>query len=513
MRAHAALKFALGVALSIALGSGALLGLQKLTRSSLDHAPQGARGNASDQAPDLDEHAFESVVCPRLTPLQRCNVRATDGAGVTEIDVAVDPADPDHWVAVAKAVNDLRTLPQDEEPSQTPPSDYFTAYAVTFDGGQSWTWDYIQNMTPVAQAPIADRAGHAHAAASDPTVAFTGRGNVIVSTLGIEDVGNPVEVRIHLSTDGGRTFQRVSDAFEGDPNATVPADKPWIEVDRDRGRVYLVTAGDPPGNGTDEKEGVYVATSEDEGRNWTDPTLICECDTPHFALAENGSVHLVAMERLQLGNATILYTNSTDGGRTWADPVEVARHDGVHHYAGANTRGFRATNLPVIAVGQDREEGPPPLYVAWGDHPEDNPQPPCPLSGLCLAQTPDWNIYLTKSTDGGSSWPDPVRVNDASTENVTAAVNPMVETGPRGGVHVVWADQRKDPTGLSMEIRHDFSWNGSSFGEDLLVSDVPTVPGPNLHDYLGLEATGEQAYLAWPDRRAGTSDIMTARIR
>lgn len=467
-------------------------------------------------APSLgprDTDAFNELVCPEVGPLQECNVRATDGAQVTEIDVAVDPDDPDHWVAVGKAVNDRRYLPRPDDPTETPPSDFFTAYATTFDGGLTWTWDYLQNITPVAEAPVVDQAGHAHSAASDPTVAFTSQGNVIVTTLGIEGFGNPVEVRAHLSTDGGRTFQRVADAFRGDANATVPADKPWVEVDRDRGRVHVATAGDPPGDGSGEEDGVYFTSSRDEGRTWSDPVKVCGCATPHFAVGPDGSIHLVAMDTLVVGNGTIVYSRSLDGGRTWSEPVPVAAHDGVHQFFGANGRTFRASNIPYIAVGRSVGTGPAPIHVVWGDHPDDGVRPPCTLQGACLVQTPDWNVYLSRSADGGVTWEDPVQVNDGVTTRATAALNPMVETGPLGGVHVAWIDQRRDPTGLTVEVRHDFSWNGSAFGEDLLVSDLPAAPRDRWNDYLGLEATGDQAYLAWPDTRFGTSDIMTARIQ
>jgi hypothetical protein len=102
----------------------------------------------------------------------------------------------------------------------------------------------------------------------------------------------------------------------------------------------------------------------------------------------------------------IYFSKSTDRGRTWSENVEVSDPIGGRHL------------YPCIDI-----DGVDNLYVIWG------------LEGGVD------EVYFTFSTDGGSTWSDPIVVNDHPTAD---AHTPSMVVDSEGNVYVVYTDNRDD---------------------------------------------------------------------
>jgi hypothetical protein len=141
--------------------------------------------------------------------------------------------------------------------------------------------------------------------------------------------------------------------------------------------------------------------------------------------------------------------------------------------------------LPDIAV--NRHPGTPGygnVYVVW----QGTSSPSAPS---------DDTIYLARSTDGGSTWSGPVKVN--KTPNGAAAFLASVHVAADGTVGVTYYDNRNDtpgpglPTDVWIVHSHDA---GTTFGPDAHVAgpfDFTTAPdagGFFLGDYQGLDSVG-----------------------
>ena len=84
----------------------------------------------------------------------------------------------------------------------------------------------------------------------------------------------------------------------------------------------------------------------------------------------------------------------------------------------------------------------------------------------------DTDITVQKSTNGGTVWSAPVRVNDDPAGNVQT--NPWVSVGPGGRVDVIWGDRRHPYPGggkLADIYFASSTDNGATFGANRRVTD------------------------------------------
>ncbi|HEV8361052.1 MAG TPA: sialidase family protein [Candidatus Thermoplasmatota archaeon] len=464
-------------------------------------APPSAPATADTRT---DAAPFTTLVCPFALgsnldrPLEACNVRATAQTGPgNEIDLAMDPTDPLHLVAVAKGYNYSRQL------SGAGTGQVNTPYATTFDGGLTWVEGYIQPMSSVvATLPVLGDLGRTATSESDPIVEFLNSGRVIVNTLRVsgDDRGLPN----YVSDDGGATFgPQVSMAYAGG------TDKQWFANDPKTGNLYLITAF---------SGGLGFTRSTDEGFTWSAMKKICTCDLGGIDVGFDGAVHVIGMEQ-----GGISYTRSLDGGATWSAQKRIATHQG-----GASTpenlRVFRTPNIAQIAASR-ADQG---VYVAWADHPDNAVQQACPdLPLVGCPPIPDTNIFLARSDDGGATWSAPIRVDDDPLSDVTMQFMAQVAVSPNGrDVHVAWMDQRHDPSGLLIEAYYAHSPDGGVTWEpNIKLSDAPFLSALSHHqtlapvhtglfvgDYIGLQASDDRAVIAFPDTRYGRADVFIATV-
>jgi len=111
---------------------------------------------------------------------------------------------------------------------------------------------------------------------------------------------------------------------------------------------------------------------------------------------------------------------SRDGGVTWQGPLPVANSITTPTYQ--NTT-FREGIIDTFAVGNTLVNGNYPLYMSYED-----------------GSSSTTNIFLTTSTDGGSTWSTPILVNDNASP--VDELQPNLNVAPDGTVSVAFYDRR-----------------------------------------------------------------------
>ncbi|HEV8361053.1 MAG TPA: hypothetical protein VGR28_11420 [Candidatus Thermoplasmatota archaeon] len=458
-------------------------------------------------APEPAAAAFDHLACPwplpalePLRPLEHCNVRATAQTGpANEIDLAMDPTDPLHLVAVAKGYNYTRQMVNSGLGAVNTP------YATTFDGGLTWAEGYLQPMSTVlVSLPVLGEFGRTATTESDPIVEFTRSGKVLANTLRVEP-GDYAGLPNYRSEDGGVTFTEISMAYEGG------TDKQWFVSDPKTGNLYLITA----------YNGLGFTRSTDEGLTWSPMKSICGCSTGGIDVGPDGVLHVIGV-----AGDGIVHRRSLDGGATWSPQKRIATHHGAETNP-FNLRVFRTINIPQIAAS--RADGG--VYVVWADHPDGVLEQACDaVAGSGIAGCPflpDTNIYITRSADAGLMWSAPIRVDDDVLSDATMQFMPQVAVSPNGrDVHVAWMDQRQDPSGATMTAWYAHSGDfGATWGANLEVSELPSAVVTSHHqamvplhtgifvgDYIGLQASDDRAVVAFPDTRYGRADVFVATV-
>jgi hypothetical protein len=169
---------------------------------------------------------------------------------------------------------------------------------------------------------------------------------------------------------------------------------------------------------------------------------------------------------------------------------------------GASVRA--GAGLPDAAV--DRRSGA--IYVVWSDS---------RFSGGARD-----DVALSKSTDGGLTWSDPVKVN-RSPEGV-AAFTPSVEVAAGGTVYVTYYDFRSNtpaPGALTDAWIISSRDGGSTWSEQHLFGpfDIETAPvarGFFLGDYEGLATSGGAARALFVATNSGNTanrtDVFTTAV-
>ena len=200
----------------------------------------------------------------------------------------------------------------------------------------------------------------------------------------------------------------------------------------------------------------------------------------------------------QKGLGEFYMTKSEDAGVTFAKPKRIASF--LEPGFRPRTAFFRywASVFPKAAVGPNNE-----LYLVFTALPPERP-------------ADEGDIYFIRSTDGGSRWSRPKRLNQDETTSVQFF--PALAVAPNGTLHVMWGDMRDDAVETRYHIYYTSSSDqGDTWGftnealgldvGDARVTDFPTNPnkafpqGMFIGDYFSIAATDEEAYMVWADGR------------
>ena len=290
------------------------------------------------------------------------------------------------------------------------------------------------------------------------------------------------------------TFCQHQNILVGDyfPEKNYYPNEPSITANLQNPNLMLVTTNGPVNN-------YYY--SLDGGENWIrageysftlglwgDPCVVADT---------SGNFYFFHLERLRDTGGTLLMP----------DRIFCRKINSNNMESGWSNVSFTGYNPPKM---QDKEWAVYDpvnnnLYVVWTEFDEyGNPSPDCKS-----------NVLFSRSTDGGLTWSNAIRINEVSGdcldgENTPMQVVPTV--GPNGEIYVSWPG----PVGIVFDRSTD--QGGTWLDNDIFVSDKPggrpfPVPGISRGGTLPMVTCDVSGgpfngtiYLNWPDLRNGSND-------
>lgn len=416
--------------------------------------------------------------------------------------VAVDPRNPD---VIAVADGEARTSK--------------CALQVSTDAGRTWR-EATTPQPPDAANCVRNTNGHI------ASLVFGADGTLYYAVAGYKPSDFHSQIYVGRSTDLGATFDTVAIPGLAPP---YPADSfgtpalPSLAVDpTNANRIYvawqanyglfsLAATAFPPGKGAQSYPlRAEVSVSADGGRSFSPPVPVSSDpkdanSRAYMVVGKDGTVYVFSGQVTTpqpFGSSNppppthLLLAISHDGAKTFTQKVI---------YSGPPNRPDDDFGvLLAIAPAVDIHNGN--VYVAWEDS---GVRPPA--------------IMFMRSTDAGSTWSTPLKVNDAEPQRQWDfdEEDPMLSIAPNGRLDLAWGDYRDDPTFTTkpmpmnsiQNIYYATSSNsGANWAPNVRISDrginrqLSDVWETGVHSAIGLVSLNNGVYTAWDDTRNAVGD-------
>ncbi len=129
------------------------------------------------------------------------------------------------------------------------------------------------------------------------------------------------------------------------------------------------------------------------------------------------------------------------------------------------------------------------------------------------------DVMFARSTDGGLSFEDPIRINtDLSTSNIQWFATMSV--APNGRIDIVWLDTRVNPFGLyesalfySFSCDEGVSWSQNKQMSPVFDSHLGWPVQKKMGDYFDMVSDNNGVHLAWANTLNGEQDVYYSYIQ
>lgn len=368
-------------------------------------------------------------------------------------------------------------------------------YAYTYDGGLTWEQDLFSEPQYIWD--------------SDPGLTVDTAGNFYAVILSYNSTSEPNGLFVYKSTDGGATWSEPVTVING--VSGVFEDKELIACDRSVGpytnNLYVAWA-------RFYNTQILISRSTDGGNSFVGPVTVSDYNGVQWPVPAVGPNSEVYVAWVHYSPGSIRLDISTDGGQNFGSDITIQNTTFVSGYINGSIMVFSFPALDVDITGGPNNGH---MYVAYMD---DAP-------GFT-----DTDIFFTRSTDGGSTWSQKIRINDDPQNNGCDQFHPWLMVAPDGSIIVVFLDRRLDSGNLLMDLYLTTSTDGGttwSTNERITtVSSNPTAGSWQktgnypvkyeapfiladraglLGEYIGLTASSiDDIHPLWTDTRLGDQD-------
>lgn len=359
----------------------------------------------------------------------------------------------------------------------------------SFDGGNTWT---------------GGTGGAGGNNSGDPAAAIS-----LGGTSYIGHIAPGFKQGVSISNDNGVTWSVSSVS-----TAAGLLDKNHLWVDNSntssfQGNVYSAWTNF---GGTNNNQ-IEISRSTNNGATWSTPINISGAVSAgshnqgvNIQTGPNGEVYAVwaIYDSWPSREVALGFSMSTDGGVTYSPATRIFNNiQGVRWQPGfpipnPHGKNMRSNSFPGMAV--DISSGPNNgnIYVVWSN---------VGVPGINTGS--DVSVYMMSSSDGGTTWSTPAKVNTDPVGNIQYF--PWITSDPtNGNLSVIFYDDR-NVGATDVEAWVADSTDGGLTWSDFRVSDVSFTPAPipglaggYMGDYLGISANGGNVFPVWTDNRSGT---------
>jgi hypothetical protein len=362
---------------------------------------------------------------------------------------------------------------------------YGTGLYWSMNGGVNWSGSDIP--------PFGTTSG-------DPAAVIGTNGNFYLGYINIS-YGQGVSV----STNNGSSWLSYTVA----PNPGTIADKNHLMIDKKVGSPYENRVYDSwtDFGGTNNNQ-VVIKYSTNFGAAWSSAINLSSSLNPasfaqgcNIQTGPNGEVYTAfaiydTWGSGAYGEDAIGFAKSTNGGTSFTKSrIYSAPNFGIR--GNLKPTNIRVSSFPSMTVDRSGGSSNGYIYIVWAQR------------GVSPAGS-DPDIVLIKSTNNGSTWSSPVRVNDDPLNNGKDQYYPWCTVDQtNGALHIVFYDNRNttnDSSGVYMAT----SFDGGLTFDNYQVSDANFKPKPisglaegYQGDYIGIVASNGKAYPVWAEDRSG----------
>lgn len=330
----------------------------------------------------------------------------------------------------------------------------------------------------------------------DPVLAFDSLG--VLHYIQIYQNGSTYGLVVTKSTNKGVNWSGVTSVVATTVGLT---DKEWIVADR--------TAG-PYSNNLyvgwrqfGSSSGMRFVRSTNGGSSWSTPISFFDgSQGAYVSVGPNGGTPGGSLYFGYTGGSSNYIRISTDAGLTFTGPINAT---GGFTPAGVVCNGrytvkncIRTNNFPRMAADNSYTSTRGNVYMVF----EVNPP------GVDNA-----DVHFVRSTNGGTTWSTPVKVNDdaTTTDQWMEAIDVDNKTGK---IFISWYDSREDPANnLLTKVYGTVSTDGGvtfttnepisnqSFNPNNMAVGQGGGQANYIGDYFGISAIGNTSYAVWMDGR------------
>ncbi len=349
---------------------------------------------------------------------------------------------------------------------------------------------------------------------SDPTIDWTNDGRAYSSTLGIN--GGTLRLRNYYSTNSGATW--TLDATPSGLQTNVDKQLVWVDHSSTSaffGRQYAIWHNGNPAF-------VNRRTAGAAGTWLAAPIQVSGVESTGTAIGSDirtNSLGEVFGFWPTTGNRRIVYTKSTNGGASWsAGQVIATTRDSfdIGIPAFNNRRALIYTSGSAYRSGVTNN-----VYVSWTDL---SGNVGCTTAanepGANAASTCKTRVWFSRSTNGGTTWSAPVRINNQAGLN-DQFNQAMAVDDVTGRVVIIYYDTVGDSTRKTTNVWMQSSIDdGATFSAATIVTSSSTNEtiagadsGNQYGDYNGLSGYNGVFFPSWTDRRSlGKEEVWTSKI-
>ncbi|MFN0158128.1 MAG: FlgD immunoglobulin-like domain containing protein [Bacteroidota bacterium] len=457
-----------------------LLCSMQATQAQVEKYPERAWSMITKLQPGTPSHTTTPLVVPiapgDLPPQNEPDVRVRPTTNTTQSEMSIAVSPLNNRVALASA-----------NASDFPVS-------VIYGTSAYWSTDAGLTWAGFDQPP----SGNANS--GDPAAAIDRNGYFFIGSIANNDGQG-----VMRSTDGGTTWNYFQ---VSNPNGSL-LDKNHLTVDANSSSPHVNNVYSAWTDfGQPDPNPIEFARSTNNGATWVSEQNISGTvmtasefgQGVHLQTGPNGEVY--AIWSINQGTSpfterAIGFNVSLDGGATWGPGSRAITNTLGIRTSSFGTYGIRSNSFPVMAASQITGH----LYIVWTN------------IGVPGVNTGDPDIYLIKSTNGGTSWGTPVRVNTDAIGNNANQWFPWISVDPETDqVSVAFMDGRSNIGTNLAEAWVAHSIDGGATFEDFVVSDAAFAVGPlpgfggnYAGDYIGIASRGARAYPFWSAQNPSTN--------
>jgi hypothetical protein len=431
-------------------------------------------------------------------------------AAESEVHAAINPTDSNNIITSA--------ILQDPE-ALLNPLDVPIRYTTNF--GQTWSTSNIEFSPNASLFAIAAGGG-------DPVIAFDKSGKAYISwlVLTLDPFADPpVKLAMYASqsTNKGQTwsdpvsidFGTISiEGLTGEGAGSL-VDKQWMACDQSNstheGNLYVsYTRFDIIDSITATAKILLKRKLKSANAFAATAVQVHTNEYPFMQFSSidvdgSGNVHVLFTGGNTEDDIALYHAVSTNGGVSFAPETKISD---IHFPSLIDSSAVN----PIAGMADDRmypcphlragkEQGL--LYATWSS------------DGLTSQLTEGYDVWFTKSTDGGATWAAPKTIN-AGTNPLLEQFYPALTVSPTGVVCIGYYDRTGDPTGTNTHYALTYSFDeGENFTAPVnattVASDFAEIGALNggfgIGEYTQVVCAPNTAIPVWADGRSNNGDI------